>query len=79
MGLRETKSPRFGVAYFERREYPRFPIKLTVEYCPFEKFKSSPAFTENIGEGGLLLNTREELELGDYLLLSLFIDSGIDY
>ncbi len=79
MDLRERKSPHFGVAYFERREQPRVPIKLTVEYCPIEKSKSSPACTENISEGGLLLNIREAIELGEYLYLSLFIDSGIDY
>ena len=77
--MREGKSSGFGVAYFERREHPRYSIKMTVEYCPIEKSKSSPAYTGNIGEGGLLLNIREELELGEYLLLSLFIDSGVDY
>jgi len=74
---RETKS-RLELFNFERRRHSRFSLDLPIEYWQTEKFKSRPARTIDVSEGGLLLHLSEQLEIGQILGLNLFIDSGPD-
>jgi c-di-GMP-binding flagellar brake protein YcgR len=74
---RETEPP-FGLADFERRRHPRFPVDLPIEYWQINKSKSRPGRMIDVSEGGLLLHLSEPLEIGQTLGLNLFIDTGPD-
>jgi len=77
MGIegREIK-PRFGVANFEKRRYPRFVVDLPIEYWKIRNFKSCPSRVVNLSEGGLMILLSEQLEIGQNLRLNLFVDPG---
>jgi hypothetical protein len=65
--------PRIEVIDSENRRYPRFNIRLPIEYC---QIKSSIAYTGNISEGGFLIYFPEEKDLNQYLSLKLFFSVG---
>jgi c-di-GMP-binding flagellar brake protein YcgR len=59
---------------FENRRYPRFDIRLPIEYY---RVKSSITHTGNISEGGLLIYfPEEETDVSQYLRLKLFFSLG---
>jgi c-di-GMP-binding flagellar brake protein YcgR len=65
--------PQIEVINFESRRYPRFHIKLPIEYYGI---KSSITHTGNISEDGLLIYFSEEMDLTQHLKLKLFFSSG---
>jgi hypothetical protein len=69
---KETK-PRIDAIDSEKRRYPRFDIRLPIEYC---QIKSSIAHTGNISEGGFLIYFPEENDVNQYLSLKLFFSIG---
>jgi c-di-GMP-binding flagellar brake protein YcgR len=72
----KENSPHFGLANFERRQHPRFLINLPVEYSRLDQSGNRPAQTADVSEGGLLLHVSDELDIGQGLKITLFIDSG---
>jgi len=65
--------PQIEVVDSENRRYPRFDIRLPIEY---HQIKSSIAHTGNISEGGFLIYFPEEKDLNQSLSLKLFFSSG---
>ncbi len=63
----------------DRGKGRRFSLTLPVEYCPPGRLKGSPGITENIGGDGMRLSLNEEVEVGQNMALSLFIDDGLDF
>jgi c-di-GMP-binding flagellar brake protein YcgR len=75
--LSEKKnSPRLGVVNFERRKHPRFVINLPVEYLKLDQSRNRPGRTGDLSEGGLLLYISDEMDIGQDLKITVFIDSG---
>jgi c-di-GMP-binding flagellar brake protein YcgR len=72
VGEKDTKL-QTEVVDFENRRYPRFDIRLPIEYY---RIKSSITHTGNISEGGLLIYFPEEPDVSQYLRLKLFFSSG---
>ncbi len=69
---KDTK-PWIEVIDSEKRRYPRFDIRLPIEYC---QIKPSFAHTGNISEGGFLIYFPEEKDVNQYLSLKLFFSIG---
>jgi len=55
----------------ERREYPRAPIELKVEYRRLNTFFAD--YTKNISRGGTFIKTRKPLDIGTEFLFKLQI------
>ena len=55
----------------ERREYPRAPIELKVEYRRLNTFFAD--YTKNISRGGTFIKTRKPLDVGTEFLFKLQI------
>ena len=74
MGMKEEegKKLRFGVANFERRKHPRFSVNLPIEYCQTNFILSHKGRTIDASEGGLLIYSPEQLQIGQHLRLKLF-------
>jgi type IV pilus assembly protein PilZ len=53
----------------DRREYPRAPIELKVEYKKLNTFFSD--YTKNISNGGTFIKTRKPLEVGTEFVFKL--------
>jgi len=71
---KETK-PRYGIVNFEKRKHPRFNVDFPIEYSPFGLFfRHSNA--ANVSEGGLLLYLSEPMEIGQNLMVKLFLSKG---
>ena len=71
----ETKArPRYGVANFERRAFPRFSVDLPVEYEKMGSFVPGGR-APNISEGGLLIYFSERMEVGQYLKIKVFFSN----
>jgi c-di-GMP-binding flagellar brake protein YcgR len=70
---------RFGLANFERRKYPRFLINLPIEYIRLDQSQICSGQGVDLSEGGLLLHVSDDMDIGQHLKISLFIDadSGI--
>lgn len=71
----KENSPRLGMVNFERRKYPRFVINLPIEYLKLEQSRSRPGRTGDLSEGGLLLYIPDEMDIGQDLQVTVFIDS----
>jgi diguanylate cyclase (GGDEF)-like protein len=71
---KETK-PSYGIANFQRRKYPRFDVDLPIEYSPSGLFFRN-GNAANISEGGLLLYLSESMEIGQNLMVKLFLSEG---
>jgi len=71
--LEQDSKPRIEVINFENRRYPRFDIRLPIEYY---QFKSSITHIGNISEGGLLIYFPKETDVGQYPRLKLFFSLG---
>jgi c-di-GMP-binding flagellar brake protein YcgR len=72
---KETK-PRYGIVNFERRKYPRFNLDLPIEYSRIDSSIGHTGKALNIGEGGLLLYFPEQIDIGQYIRLKLFLSLG---
>ncbi len=68
--------PRYGTVNFERRKYPRFNIDLPIEYYRIDSSIGHTGKALNISEGGLLLRFPEQMDIGQYIKLKLFLSSG---
>jgi c-di-GMP-binding flagellar brake protein YcgR len=71
----ETK-PRYGTVNFERRKYPRFNLNLPIEYSRIDSSIGHTGKALNINEGGLLLYFPEQMDIGQYIRLKLFLILG---
>ena len=56
---------------FEKRQYPRAPIELKVEYRRLNTFFAD--YTKNISRGGTFIKTAKPLKIGTDFLFKLFI------
>ena len=74
-GEKETK-PRYGTVNFERRKYPRFNVDLPIEYYRIDSPISHAGRGLDISEGGLLLSFPEQMDIGQYIRLKLFLSLG---
>jgi hypothetical protein len=71
---KETK-PRYGIVNFEKRKHPRFNVDLPIEYSPSGLFFRH-GNAANASEGGLLLYLSEPMEIGQNLMVKLFLSEG---
>jgi c-di-GMP-binding flagellar brake protein YcgR len=69
---KEAKT-RYGILNVERRKYPRFSVDLPIEYYRIGSTSSLAGRTRNLGEGGLLIDFPEQMEIGQRLKLRLFL------
>ena len=72
---KETKL-RYGTVNFERRKYPRFNVDLPIEYSRIESSIGHTGKALNVSEGGLLIYFPEEMDIGQYIRLKLFLSLG---
>lgn len=54
-------------------------INLPVEFWRVDQTRIRPGRTGDVSEGGLLLYVSDEIEIGQELKFTLFIDSGAEY
>jgi diguanylate cyclase (GGDEF)-like protein len=71
---KETK-PGYGIVNFEKRKHPRFNVDLPIEYSPSGIFFRH-GNAANVSEGGLLLYLSESMEIGQNLVVKLFLSEG---
>ncbi len=72
----ETGKPRYGILNFERRKYRRFNIDLPIEYYRTDSVVHHNGRAMNASEEGLLLYLPEQMGVGQYLRIKLFLSSG---
>ncbi len=70
--------PHVGIAKFEKRRHPRFLLNLPVEYYRVNSNLNSPGYTSNASKGGLMVNLPEQMDIGQYLKITLFFSFGSD-
>jgi len=75
--VKEPK-PHYGTVNFERRKYPRFNVDLPIEYHRIDSSIDYAGKAHNISEGGLLIYFPEQMDLGQYIKLNLFLSSGFE-
>jgi c-di-GMP-binding flagellar brake protein YcgR len=63
-------------AKFEKRRHFRLSLHLPMEYSFPESSRLRLAYTVDICEGGLLMYTRQKLEIGQKLRVKFFFDSS---
>ena len=68
--------PRYGTVNFEKRKYPRFNVDLPIEYSRIESSIGHTGKALNVSEGGLLIYFPEEMDIGQYIRLKLFLSLG---
>jgi len=68
--------PRYAVANLERRRYPRFPIRLPIEYYRANSPINQTGKALDASEAGLQVLLPELMEIGQKLNLKLFFSSG---
>ena len=75
---KEEKEPksRYGTVNFEKRRHPRFSADLPMEYYRIDSSIGHTGKALNISEGGLLLHFPEQMDIGQYIKLKLFLHSG---
>jgi c-di-GMP-binding flagellar brake protein YcgR len=73
---REESKPRHGTVNFEKRKYPRFNVDLPIEYYRIDSSIGHTGKGLNISEGGLLLYFPEQMDIGQYIRLKLFLSLG---
>lgn len=64
-----------GVYITERRGHPRKPLKLWTRYQCLQKYRdhSYEGIAEDIGAGGLAMRSDLQLNMGELLMLTLFL------
>ena len=76
-GEKQTKL-HYGTVNFERRRYPRFHVDLPIEYYRVDSSIGHTGKALNISEGGLLLHFPEQMDIGQYVKLKLFLSSRVE-
>ncbi|MCD4814244.1 PilZ domain-containing protein [bacterium] len=69
---------KIGEVKVENRKYPRINFKLAVHYAPVEKGaipKPVKSNAEDMGAGGMAMQSREFIEPGNYVTLNLYLPS----
>ena len=56
--------PHSGIVDFQRRRYPRFDVDLPLEYNEVNSSITRHARALNLSEGGMLIHSAEQLEIG---------------
>jgi hypothetical protein len=56
--------PYSGIVDFQRRRYPRFDVDLPLEYKEVNSSVTRHARALNLSEGGMLIRSTEQLEIG---------------
>jgi len=59
-----------------KREYPRFSFDAPLEYSTTDGFPTRGALAGNISEGGLLIYSIDQLQVGTQLRLMVFYPNG---
>jgi Tfp pilus assembly protein PilZ len=72
---RRTK-PHIGIAKFEKRKHPRFLLHLPIEYYRVNSDFSITGYASNASKGGLMVNLPEQMNIGQYLRITLFFSLG---
>ncbi len=72
----QKNHPHYGIVSFEKRKHPRFSVDLPIEYCKVGSLFRHTGKAMNASEGGLLLYLSEQVEIGQYLGLKLFLSSN---
>jgi hypothetical protein len=70
--------PHIGIAKFEKRRHPRFLLHLPIEYYRVNSDFNSPGYTSNASKSGLMVNLPEQMDIGQYLKITLFFSFGSD-
>ncbi|HYB21313.1 MAG TPA: PilZ domain-containing protein [Thermodesulfobacteriota bacterium] len=74
---------QFGTGNFERRTNPRFSADFPLEYSRVDAASKFTGIgcTANASEGGLMLNLPEQLEVGQYIRVKLYLspEPGLDF
>jgi hypothetical protein len=65
-----------GELHIDRRRYPRFNLKLPVEYTIVEQQRRCSAMVDNISLAGVLLLTDQPLRQGTNVVVHLPSDAG---
>ena len=71
----QKNQPRHGTVNFEKRKHPRFSVDLPVEYYKLGSLVKHDGKAMNASQGGLLLYFSEPLQIGQYIMLKLFLSS----
>jgi hypothetical protein len=56
--------PHSGIVDFQRRRYPRFDVDLPLEYNEVNSSITRHARALNLSEGGMLIHSADQLEIG---------------
>ena len=67
-----------GIVNLERRKHPRFEIDLPIEYYKTDSSIGHAGRLMNTSEGGLLIYLPEQIKIGQYLKMKLFLSFGVD-
>jgi len=70
--------PRYGTVSFERRKYPRFNVDLPIEYSRIDSSIGHSGKALDVSEGGLLIYFPEQMDMGQYIRLKLFLSIGFE-
>ena len=70
--------PHIGIAKFEKRKNPRFLLNLPIEYYRVNSDLNSAGYTSNASKGGLMVNLPEQVDIGQFLKITLFFSFGPD-
>ncbi len=70
--------PHIGIAKFEKRRHPRFLLNLPIEYDRVNSDINSSGYTFNASKSGLMVNLPEQMDIGQYLKITLFFSFGSD-
>jgi len=68
--------PRSRIADFQRRRYPRFDVDLPLEYSEVNSSITRHARALNLSEGGMLIQSPEQLEIGRQMKSKLSFPLG---
>ncbi len=72
----EAAKPRYGIVNFERRRHRRFNTDLPIEYYRTDSAVHRTGRAMNASDEGLLLYLPEQIGVGQYLRIKLFLTSG---
>jgi c-di-GMP-binding flagellar brake protein YcgR len=70
--------PHIGIAKFEKRKHPRFLLHLPIEYDRVNSEFNIAGYTSNASKGGLMVHLPEQMDIGQYLRITLFFSLGSD-
>jgi hypothetical protein len=70
--------PHIGIAKFEKRRHPRFLLHLPIEYDRVNSDLNFSGYTSNASKSGLMVNLPEQMDIGQYLKITLFFSFGSD-